>query len=113
MDYNRRFDQIESILTDVLKVQDRLAAGQEQLVRGQQQLVIGQQQLVIGQEQLVTGQEQLIGTVDRMGLVMDKMLDVLIETKDEIKGLRADNERWEQHERRIKRIEQTLSIKGE
>ncbi len=98
MDYNKRFDQIESILTDVLRVQDRLAAGQEQLANGQ--------------EQLVNGQEQLLKTVDRMGLVMDKMLDVLIETKDEIKGLRLDHERWEEHERRITRIEQKLSIGG-
>lgn len=50
MDYNKRFDQIESILTDVLKVQDRLV---------------------------------------------------------------ADHERWEEHERRITRIEQKLSIEGE
>jgi hypothetical protein len=91
MDYNKRFDQIESILTDVLKVQDRLVAGQEQLVNGQ---------------------NQLLKTVDRMGLVMDKMLDVLIETKDEIKGLRIDNEKWKEHERRITRIEQKLYIEG-
>ena len=99
MDYNKRFDQIESILTDVLRVQDRLVAGQEQLVRGV--------------EQLARGQEQIFKTVDRMGLVMDKMLDVLIETKNEIKGLRSDNKRWEEHEKRIKKIEQILAIKGE
>ncbi len=92
MDYNKRFDQIESILTDVLKVQDRLVAGQEHLVRGQ---------------------EQLVKTVDRMGMVVDKMLDVMIETRDEIKGLRLDHERWEEHERRITKIEQKLAIKGE
>ncbi len=62
MDYNKRFDQIENILTDVLKVQDRLVAGQEQQTK----------------------------LIDRMGLVMDKMLDVVIETKDEIKGLRLE-----------------------
>jgi transposase len=99
MDYNKKFDQIESILTDVLRVQDRLAAGQEQLANGQ--------------EQLVNGQNQLLKTVDRMGLVMDKMLDVLIETKDEIKGLRIDSEKWKEHERRIRKIEQKLSIEGE
>jgi hypothetical protein len=78
MDYNKRFDQIESILTDVLKVQ-----------------------------------EQQTKLIDRMGLVMDNMLDVLIETRDEIKGLRMDNKRWEEHERRIKKIEQILAIKGD
>ncbi len=78
MDYNKRFDQIESILTDVLKVQ-----------------------------------EQQTKLIDRMGLVMDNVLDVLIETRDEIKGLRSDNKRWEEHERRIKKIEQILAIKGE
>ena len=92
MDYNKRFDQIESLLTDVIRVQDRMLAKQEQLF---------------------DGQNKLISTVDRMGLVLDKMLDVMIETKDEIKGLRTDNEKWEQHERRIKKIEQVLAIKGE
>ena len=91
MDYNKRFDQIESILTDVLRVQDRLVAGQEQLVKGQ---------------------EQLIKIVDRMGLVVEKMLDVMIETRDEIKGMRLDHERWEEHEKRITKIEQMLDIKG-
>ncbi len=92
MDYNKRFDQIESLLTDVIRVQDRM---------------------LTKQEQLVGGQNQLIHTVDRMGLVMDKMLDVMIETKDEIKGLRTANDKWEQHERRINKIEQVLAIKGE
>ncbi len=78
MDYNKRFDQIESILTDVLRVQ-----------------------------------EQQTKLIDRMGLVMDKVLDVMIETRNEIRGLRLDHERWEEHERRITKIEQKLSIKGE
>jgi hypothetical protein len=92
MDYNKRFDQIESILTDVLRVQDRLLAGQEQLA---------------------AGQDRLVKTVDRMGLVIEKMLDVMIQTRDEIKGLRLDHEKWEEHERRIRKLEQKLSIKGE
>ena len=92
MDYNKRFDQIESLLTDVIRVQDRM---------------------LTKQEQLFDGQTQLIKTVDRMGLVMDKMLDVMIETKDEIKGLRLDHEKWKWHESRIKKIEQKLSIKDE
>jgi hypothetical protein len=56
MDYNKRFDQIESILTDVLKVQ-----------------------------------EQQTKLIDCMGLVMDNVLDVLIETRDEIKSLQLDH----------------------
>ena len=92
MDYNKRFDQIESLLTDVIRVQDRMLTKQEQLFEGQ---------------------NRLISSVDRTGLVMDKMLDVMIETKDEIKGLRMQNEKWEQHERRITKIEQVLAIKGE
>ncbi len=76
MDYNKRFDQIESILADVLRVQDRLVSGQEQLVKGQEQLVKGQEQLVAGQEQLVAGQEHHTQLLTRQARAVEQLVEL-------------------------------------
>ncbi len=119
MDYNKRFDQIESILADVLRVQDRLVAGQEQLVNGQERLVHGQEQ----HTQLLTRQTRSIEQLVELGRTQHEILAQHTEVMqghsglfqalvEQVVGLRGDIARIADFNDRLIALEQAVFKKG-
>ncbi len=112
MDYNKRFDQIESILADVLRVQDRLVAGQEQLVNGQEQ-----------HTQLLTRQTRSIEQLVELGRTQHEILAQHTEVMqghsglfqalvEQVVGLRGDIARIADFNDRLIALEQAVFKKG-
>jgi hypothetical protein len=88
MDNNKRFDQIELLLSEVLRNQDR-------------QTEILQQH---------TGQLQQV--VNTFNIGFEAMLKKMDEFTAEVKGLRQDFAKFADHEDRIRKIEEIIFKKG-
>ncbi len=119
MDYNKRFDQIESILADVLRVQDRLVAGQERLVAGQERLVAGQEH----HTQLLTRQARAVEQLVELGRTHHEILaqhtevmqghTTLFQTLvEQVVGLRGDIVKIAGFNDRLNALEQAVFKKG-
>ncbi len=88
MDYNNRFNQIESLLADLLRNQDK-------------------------QNEILSGHTQRLDSMERtFNTGFNAMLNKMDEFIGEVKGLRSDFQRFADHEERLRKIEAVVFRKG-
>lgn len=88
MDYNERFSQIETLLSEVLINQDK-------------------------QTEILQNQSRQMDTmVKTFNTGFDSILKKMDEFTTEVKGLRQDFQKFADHEERLKKIEEIVFKKG-
>jgi hypothetical protein len=105
MDYNKRFDQIESILADVLRVQDRLVAGQEHHT----QLLTRQARAVEQLVELGRTHHEILAQHTEVMQGHTALFQTLVE---QVVGLRGDIVKIANFNDRLNALEQAVFKKG-